>query len=69
MAAYRNTVTLGDYVATISVTQKREIISSNGYDADKVLIAEDQEVMALKVSAPDIDGLKKRVQAVLEGGL
>lgn len=69
MAAYRNTVTLGDYVATINVTQKREIIASNGYDADKVLIAEDQEVMALKVSAPDIDGLKKRVQAVLEGGL
>lgn len=69
MAAYRNTVTLGDFVATIEVTRKREIISSNGYDADKLLIAEDMEVMGLKVSAPDIDDLKKRVQAVLEGGL
>lgn len=69
MASWETKVENERYEAKISVKRRAEAISRNGYDPEKHLRNLEDDVLTMTVSAPDLDTLKKKIVAVLEGGL
>ena len=69
MAAWKTEIVEGKYVAQVSVKRCAKAVSRNGYDPEKHLRDMSDTVIQVSVTADDIDSLKKKVFAVLEGGL
>lgn len=69
MAKYENKIELGNLVAKILIEQESKHYSSNGYDADRVHSNEPDKIFEVTVTATDTEALKKKITAVLEGGL
>lgn len=69
MASWTSKVENERYTADVYIKRRGDVVSRNGYDPEKYIREVEDEVLSVTVAAPDHDSLKKKVIAVLEGGL
>ena len=69
MASWTSSIENERYTADVYVKRRGDVVSRNGYDPEKYIREVEDEVLSITVAAPDLDTLKKKVMAVLEGGL
>lgn len=69
MASWTSKIENERLVASVEVKRTGNIVSKNGYDPDQYIRDVADEVLTVTVTATTEDELKKKIIAVLEGGL